>query len=262
MTPFSIVAGLLLGLVSATAHQGAFAAESWRQARQPTWGDEPVYSDGYEMQRSEFDSGSHDPYEYRDDDLRRNDDRTWTGSGYAGYDIAPGAGSELDGFVDRDGRWVEGGREPAKRYRGDPSGPPVIGRYSDATSPSISTGTVSTEPWVDLDARTVQGGWRESSPGPSPWGEGAAPVSPQPEYRFRGDPQPWSGRWSGQGETPGYRFRPLTGQEAEQRAQTPGWRPLEPDRDDRGGRTRAPAGLMDALTPPPRTFGFEPAPWP
>ncbi|QVL50470.1 MAG: hypothetical protein KFB96_08615 [Thiocapsa sp.] len=172
MTPFLLLSGLLLGLASATASQGAGAAESWGQARQPTWGDAPVYSGG----------------------------------------------------------------------------------YPDATS--------TPEPWVAPDDRAVYGGWRESSPGPSPWGEGAGSASPQPEYRFRGDPQPWSGRWSGQEETPEYRFRPLTGREAEQRAQTPGWRPLEPGRDDRGGRTRAPAGLMDALTPPPRTFGFEPTPRP
>ncbi|MFB1486615.1 MULTISPECIES: hypothetical protein [unclassified Thiocapsa] len=230
MTPFLLVAGLLLGLASATANQEACAAESWGQARQPTWGEAPVYSGGYEMPRSGFDRGSRDLYEYRDDDWRRNDDRPWTGSGYGGgYDSAPEAGSELGGFIGRDGRWVERSREPAQG---------------------------------DRDDRTVYGGWRESSQDPSPWGDGSGPASPQPEYRFRGDPQPWSGRWSGQEEMSGYRFRPLTGREAEQRAQTPGWRPLEPGREERGGRTRAPTGLMDALTPPPRTFGFEPAPWP
>lgn len=173
MKPFLLVAGLLLGLLSATANQSVFGAESWGQARQPGWGDQPVYFDGYETSRSQLDLGSHD----RDD--------------LAGH-----------------------------------------------------------------------GGWSESSTAPSPWGEGSGPSSPQPEYRFRGDPQPWSGRGSGYEETAGYRFRPLTDQEAEQRAQTPGWRPLESDRDGRSGRDRPPAGLMDALTPPPRTFGFEPAPWP
>lgn len=93
-------------------------------------------------------------------------------------------------------------------------------------------------------------------------------------YRFRGDPPPGSRRRSMHEGADGYRFRPLTGQEAERRAQTPGWRPLEPDRPDRGGSRPSSSGqpsgtgwggapgLMDALTPPPRTFGFESPPWP
>ncbi|RKT46198.1 hypothetical protein [Thiocapsa rosea] len=201
MTPVLLVTGLLLGLASVTASQWVFAAESWGQARQSTWADAPDYSGGYEMPRSEFDRGAHDPRMYGDD--------------------------------------------PDSSARG---------RYPDAAS--------TPEVWGAPDDRAGYGGWRESSPGPSPWGAGAGSAAPQPEYRFRGDPQPWSGRWDGQEEAPGYGFRPLTGREAEQRVQTPGWRPLEPGRDDRGGRTRAPAGLMDALTPPPRTFGFEPTPWP
>ncbi|HSO81860.1 hypothetical protein [Thiocapsa sp.] len=262
MTPFLLVSGLMLGLLSATAHQSAFGAESWGQARQPTRVDQPVYSGGYETPRSGFDRGSYDPYQYRDDDSRRSDDRTWTGTEYGGYDIAPGADSGLDGFINRDGRWVERSRESAQGYPDDGYAPPARGRYSDATSPAISTGTASPDPWFDRDDRAAGGGWRESSTAPSAWGEGFGPDYPQTEYRFRGDPQPWSGRGIVQDETAGYRFRPLTDQEAEQRAQTPGWRPLEPGRGDRDGRARAPAGLMDALTPPPRTFGFEPAPWP
>jgi hypothetical protein len=228
MMPFLLVAGVLLGVATATANQSAFGAQSWGQARQPGWSDQPVYFDGYETPRSQFDLGLHDRYEYRNDDARRDDDRPRVGTGYGGYDAAPQAGRNLDGFIDRDGRWVERSRESAQGYPDDRYVPPARGRYSDVTTPAIPTGT----------------------------------SSPQPEYRFRGDPQPWSGRASGYDETAGYRFRPLTDQEAEQRAQTPGWRPLEQDRNERGGRARSPAGLMDALTPPPRTFGFEPAPWP
>jgi hypothetical protein len=90
---------------------------------------------------------------------------------------------------------------------------------------------------------------------------GDAATGVRQEYRFRGDPELGSSQWSRQDAVGGYRFRPLAGQEAERQVQTPGWRPLEPVGSDRGGQTPStPPGLMDALTPPARTFGFEPVP--
>lgn len=115
---------------------------------------------------------------------------------------------------------------------------------------------------------------------------------PYQEYRFRGDPPASSDRWGGRDEVGGYRFRPLTDQEADRRTQTPGWRTLSPStadssRSDSRSMTTGPSypgrsypersdpsnrehtirpagrsGLMDALTPPPRTYGFEANPWP
>jgi hypothetical protein len=250
MTLSSLVAWLLLVLAYATTHQEAYGAEAWEQTRQPTWSEEPVYARGYDLPPAAQVRDPRYPDAYRTPDLRRDPQRDWSGTGYGGYDVAPTQDRGPDGFVDRDGRWVEYGREPTDRYRDIPYDEP--GRYS------ASPWAVDPEPGVDRGDRGVRGGWRDAAPQPAYPNEVSGPANPQPEYRFRGDPQPWSGRWSAPDGTQGYRFRPLTAQEGEQRSQRPGWRPLEPGRSDRGGRPAAPAGLIDALTPPPRTLGFEP----
>ncbi|CRI62939.1 exported hypothetical protein [Thiocapsa sp. KS1] len=126
------------------------------------------------------------------------------------------------------------------------------------------------EPWPDRERQPPYSypddgarGTRNGTPEASRYDGGDVAPGARQEFRFRGDPEPGSSQWSRQDLVDGYRFRPLTGQEAERQVQTPGWRPLEPVGPDRGGRTpSAPPGLMDALTPPARTFGFEPAPWP
>lgn len=113
--------------------------------------------------------------------------------------------------------------------------------------------------YPDDGSRGTMDGTRDASR----YDGGDSATGARQEFRFRGDPEPGSSQWSRQEGVEGYRFRPLTGQEAERRVQTPGWRPLEPVGPDRGRQTpSAPAGLMDALTPPARTFGFEPPPRP
>jgi hypothetical protein len=255
MTISSLVAWLLLVLACATTHQEVFGADSWGQARQPRWGDEPDYLRGYETLPAVQDRDPRYPDAYRADDLRRDPNGGWSGTGYGGYDVAPAQGREPGGFVDRDGRWMEYPLEPTERYRDAPYDNEP-GRYSP------SPWAAQPESPVESGDSGVRGGWHDTNPGPAYRSEVPGPAIPQPEYRFRGDPQLSSGRWSGSDGTQGYRFRPLTDREAGQGSQTPGWRPLEPGRGERGGRTSAPAGLMDALTPPPRTFGFEPGAWP
>ncbi len=255
MTPVSFVAWLLLVLAYATTHQVASGAEPWGLAREPTWGDEPVYRRGYETPPTTQDREPQYLDAHRADDVRRDLQGGWSGAGYGDDDRAPVQGRGLDGFIDRDGRWVEYAREPTEHSRDVPynDGP---GRYS------ASPWTGDSDSRAEMDDRDARGGWREATPPPAYRNAVSGPVNPYPEYRFRGDPQPSSGRWGGSDGTQGYRFRPLTDREAQQRSQTPGWRPIEPGRSDRGERASAPAGLMDALTPPARTFGFEPRPGP
>jgi hypothetical protein len=133
-------------------------------------------------------------------------------------------------------------------------------------APAGSRSQTGFEPWLGPDSGGRGGSdWR--------WDEGAtagqtmpamptAPGDPaQPVYRFRGDPPAGSERWDGASTIGGYRFRPLTDRESQRQVQTPGWRPLEGDRAPPARPYGAP-GLMDALTPPERTYGFEPNPWP
>jgi hypothetical protein len=251
MTLASLVAWLILVLTYATIHQPAIGAEPWEQARQPIWGDEPDYRRGYELRSAAQDR---DP-RYPDAHRAGNRQGSWSGTGYGDYGVAPAQGRGLDGFVDRDGRWMEYAREPTGYDR---DGHPIdeAGRYPGSSwrgAPDFR---------VETDDRDMRGGWRDVTPLPTYRNDVSGSEGRQPEYRFRGDPQPSSGRWGGSDVVQGYRFRPLNDREAEQRVQTPGWRPLEPVRGDRRGRPSAPAGLMDALTPPPRTFGFEPTPGP
>jgi hypothetical protein len=252
MKRFSVVAWPLLVLAVATTHQEVSGAESWGHAGRPTWGDEPAFLRGYETPPVARDRDPRYPDAYRANDPRRDPHGGWSGAGYGGEDVPPPQGLGQDGFIDRDGRWMEYAREPTEQYRHVPSDGEA-GRYS------ASPWTVDPESPTEIHER---GGWRDAAPRPAYRNEASGWANPEPEYRFRGDPQPSSGRWSGSDGTQGYIFRPLTDRETEQRSLTPGWRPLDPDRSDHGGRASAPAGLMDALTPPPRTFGFEPPPRP
>lgn len=143
--------------------------------------------------------------------------------------------------------------------------------------------------WQDQTWRPAESDWSEPPSGqwPGEWnqGEGSARVQDQPRqegwrdatrydeggglaqprYRFRGDPPPDARDWGvGQGETV-YRFRPPNEREAERWREAPGWRPMAPERASPAGvepgSAPHPWGLMDALTPRPRTFGYEPSPW-
>lgn len=255
MTPLLLVASLVLGVASAAAIRDAFGAEPWTQAEQPTWGGAPTDSGGYRTPWP--DRNPQYPYSYPDDGSRRTNDGARGAPRYDGSDVAPASRRDVDGFPDRDGRRVDGARVPADGYRDNlyDSG---AGWYPGSTLP----GTDVPEPWAESDPLAVPGGRRESFPSGDSRVESQTPAV-SPEFRFRGDPEPGSSQWSRQEGVEGYRFRPLTGQEAERRVQTPGWRPLEPVGPDRGRQTpSAPAGLMDALTPPARTFGFEPPPRP
>jgi hypothetical protein len=139
---------------------------------------------------------------------------------------------------------------------------PENGRYDGSPPSSPEAAEPGTR--VERDDRAPAGRRQDPIARPDPLSGGTGMAAPQPEYRFRGDPPSGSNPWGGQDGSEGYRFRPLTGQEEERREQSPGWRPLDPNRRDRGGQAPAPAppGLMDALTPPARTFGFEPRSWP
>ncbi|EGV17247.1 hypothetical protein [Thiocapsa marina] len=255
MTEVPLCGRLLLFLVYATAHQAVLAAEPWEQARQPAWDNESLYLRGYKMPPVAQDRDPRYPDAYRADDVRLDTQGNRSGTGYGDYDMAPpGQG----GFIDRDGRWRDGrwmeyGREPTGYSRDLP-----YGEEPDRYSVSPRRGDPGSG--MATDDRGALGGWPDATYGRADGNGFSGSANPYPEYRFRGDPQPSSDRWSGSDGTQEYRFRPLTEREAEQRSQTLGWRPLEPARSNRAGRTSPPAGLMDALTPPPRTFGFEPRP--
>jgi hypothetical protein len=105
------------------------------------------------------------------------------------------------------------------------------------------------------------GGATESRDPASAWQPRQPGESGASQYRFRGDPPAQSQHWGPADTTGGYRFRPLTERESGRQVQMQGWRPIEGERDRPAQPAGAP-GLMDALTPPERTYGFEPRPWP
>jgi hypothetical protein len=241
MKPIRLLAAVLvLGMASAVA-----SAERYPDA--------PVY-------RGDYESGG-----YREPSPGKDYDR-WTG-----YPSAEGIRRQGDfssqgwnedpdrgGSMNRDGRRIEKPWEdqsPPAHTRGD-----VTGHWPAPRANSDDRGA---------DAR--RNDWR-----PDIYTDPRGDRTASPEYRFRGDPSPDSRAGWGGNEAGGYRFRPLTEREADRRVQTPGWRPLEPGEsnpgtahsgtDDwsnyaRGGRDRRPGGLMEALTPTPRIYGFEPDPW-
>jgi hypothetical protein len=231
MTALLLAALLVFGMTSAAANAEALYGERWAQARGQAWGNEPAYPrpryGGYEAPRSL------DAREAQSPDAYGDGTRTY-----------------------------ERGYDDVYRDPHDPGGYPAE-TWSRTAAPEEWGGS----PALPNDRRALY------PPADAGLGRSELPGS-QPEYRFRGDPPPGSDRRSTQEGADGYRFRPLTGQEAERRAQTPGWRPLEQDRLERSGSRSSPSGqpsgtgwggapgLMDALTPPPRTFGFEPTPWP
>lgn len=126
--------------------------------------------------------------------------------------------------------------------------------------------------WRPTAPEPVSAGDPWSGNVPRAWGgrADAAPDPAQPVYRFRGDPPVGSRAWneihgSASGADEGYRFRPLTEREQGRQTSTPGWRPLERSPasagDEQAWTRDGSPGLMDALTPPPRAYGFEPSPW-
>jgi hypothetical protein len=149
-----------------------------------------------------------------------------------------------------DGQWSEGPGQFDERWP-PPTGDPSWGSWQRGQlAPSV--------PAVDGNGLGGQA-WQDPSRGAGQAWTG------EPQYRFRGDPPPGSAARGAGPDHGGYRFRPLTDRETERRFETHGWRPLDPAREMRGetvdGRSAPPPGLMDALTPPPRTLGFEPNPW-
>lgn len=161
------------------------------------------------------------------------------------------------------------------------------GRGATASRPSWQE--ASPAPWGAPSRRQWSGedpsGWQAPTwpPGDLRW-EQPAPArvesSPQWEresiqYRFRGDPMPGAGPAREFDAQSGYRFRPLSPAESSRGVDTPGWRPLEPSmsqssREDpsnwrdpaSGWRGGSSGGLMDALSPPPPSLGYEGVPWP
>lgn len=151
---------------------------------------------------------------------------------------------QADGDINSDGRWVErpgDAYDPAPRRADDSVHDwPAGSVYRDAWSPS------GADSGWEVDGRSD--GWRASNP--------------EPAYRFRGDPPSGRNGWAELEADGGYRFRPLNERESERRVQERGWRPLERDSGSPAGRQPGQGGLIDALTPPARIYGFEPNPWP
>jgi hypothetical protein len=149
-----------------------------------------------------------------------------------------------------DGQWSDGPGQLDDRWP-SPTGQPSWGSWQSGqfapSGPAVDSNRLGGQDWQD-PRRGDEQAWHA-----------------EPQYRFRGDPPPGSAASRGGQDHGGYRFRPLTDRETERRVQTHGWRPLDPAREMRGesddGRSARPPGLMDALTPPPRTLGFEPNPW-
>ncbi len=146
-----------------------------------------------------------------------------------------------------DGTWQDQTWRPAETDWSEPPSGQWPGEWNQAVRSRHGQDQPLQDRWRDVTRDDVGGGLA------------------QPQYRFRGDPPPDSRDWSvGQGESV-YRFRPPTEREAERWTQSPGWRPVAPERASPSGAepgsTPHPWGLMDALTPRPRTFGYEPSPW-
>jgi hypothetical protein len=162
------------------------------------------------------------------------------------------------GYVSRDGRRIEESWE-----NDSPPSHTGAGVSGYWPAPPVSAG--------DRGADARRGDWR-----PDLYRDLRGDGTPYPEYRFRGDPESGSHARTGGDEVGGYRFRPLTQPEADRRVKTPGWRPLGPETSypgtaysgsadrssyERDRRSSRPGGLMEALTPTPRTYGFEHDPW-
>jgi hypothetical protein len=238
--------------IGGSAYQGDYRQESYGQGSygQGNYGQGTYGQGSYEDAGLAPDHGRSTPYSYPGD-LR--------GPGFADRNGQPPLDAPYPrADQSRDGAWESGAMWPP---RAGGAGEPRIDGYGDY--------------------------WRSEA---RPDSRDAA--RPYQEYRFRGDPPAGSDRWGGREDVGGYRFRPLTDQETDRRTQTPGWRPLSPSavgssRSDSGSLTSGPSypgrsypersdpsdrehmtrpagrsGLMDALTPPPRTYGFEANPWP
>lgn len=236
MTPLLLAASLLVGPASAEPGQEMAWAETWTQAQRPGWTDDR----GYDRRAGP----RHDPdppYIYRPGDPEPLP-RYGPPSRQSGWDL--GSGSEAyGGFGEGDARGANPAWHPSARQPGpaDESGAVWsggVGPYGDPLPPEVSAG-----------------GGSHWSGTPADRGGGASP-----QYRFRGDPEPGSAPSSPSWGDEVYRFRPLTEKELERRAQSRGWRPLDPA-DPAWGAAPGSRGLLDALTPPPRTYGFEPNPW-
>lgn len=189
-------------------------------------------------------------------DTRLAQSRGWggdPGSGYAGP-VAENGGAfsrgftsdayEADGYIDADGRWVERPRGTDQQFLG-PDDDSLRGWPAESAEPDVWSPSGAGSGW-GADGRSEA--WRTPNQ--------------EPAYRFRGDPPPGAGGWTPRDSDGGYRFRPLNARESERRVQEPGWRPLAPDSASPAGRQFGQGGLIDALTPPARIYGFEPNPWP
>jgi hypothetical protein len=243
MKPIRLLAAvLMLGMASAVA-----SADGYPDASVYRGGDEPG---GYWVPWPGRGQARSTGYASPQDSLRQGD------FSLPGPDWKDDADPAV--YVNRDARRIEQSWEndspPAHTGGG------VTGYWP---APPVSAG--------DRDADARRGDWR-----PDLYSDVRGDGTPYPEYRFRGDPESDSHAWTGGDEVGGYRFRPLTQPEADRRVETPGWRPLGPepsypgtahsgsaDRSsyERDRRSSRPGGLMEALTPTPRTYGFEPDPW-
>jgi len=245
MTPLLLAAWLLAGPASAEPSQGMARDEVWIQAQRPGWTDDRGYDRGaHERPGSPRGPDPAHPYQYREPEpLPRH--------GPPAVQPEREAGSTAGTF----GRF------------GEPYGPRAEPAWNpDDRQPRFGDelgGVWSDRAWGGRTGNLYSGDSRSGSravpPSSETWADGGSGSYPQ--YRFRGDPQPGSDQWSARQGDDVYRFRPLTDKELERHTQTRGWRPLGMEDEAWGGPASGPRGLMDALTPPPRTYGFEPSPW-
>lgn len=218
------VAGLVLGMVALVASPPGSSDAGLGVSQ--GWGGGSAYTDSPDAYADRV---------YKDGDALP---RPFKSDGYRAD------GFNAEGYIDADDRWVQ---RPPQAY----------GQPRNREDESRRGGAAEPDAWGPSGASSVWGADGRSDVRTAP--------PPDPTYRFRGDPPSGSGGWATREGDDRYRFRPLNERESERRVQERGWRPLAPDSGSPAKRQPGQpgqGGLIDALTPPARIYGFEPNPWP